>query len=171
MSGGVHNAKLGVPAPSGLGDCGRLTQSCYRAAVSETVRSLQGVASDQDMADAWGTSAATVGNARNRNNDLSAMPLLKLGERFGAASLDTVLALIGAKAVAREAIMIDAASIAAIPCDVAATVPTLIRLLADGDASDDDVRQLDREGAIDTFVRLAALLQGRRDSLRIRSVS
>lgn len=145
-----------------------LTQSSYRNAVAETVSGLQGDATDQDMADAWGVSAGTVGNARNRNADLTALPLLKLGQVFGTDALGTVLRLIGAKAVPIDAVHLD---VSAIPCDVAATLPTLIRLFADGDASDADIRQLDREGVIDCFAKITDMLEQRRDDLRLRSVA
>jgi hypothetical protein len=145
-----------------------LTQSAFRAAVSETIVKLQNGSTDQDMADLWGVSAGTVSNCRNKANDLSAVPLLKLARTFGPAALNTVLSMVGAKAVPIEHVHID---VAAIPCNVAATVPTLIRLLADGDASDADIRQLDREGVIDCFTTLADMLNQRRDELRLRIVA
>ena len=98
-----------MPFSNGLGSCIRLTQSSYRDAVSETIRDLQEGGTDQEMADVWGVSASTVGNVRNRANDLSAINLLKIGKAFGPGSLDTVLALIGARAVARDAVTVDVA--------------------------------------------------------------
>lgn len=153
---------------NGLGNSVRLTQSAYRAATSETVRALQNGGSDQDMADVWGVSSGTVANVRNKNNDLSGMPLLKLGEQFGPEALDTVLALIGARAVRRDAITLD---VSAIPCDVAKTVPLLIELLADGDCSVSDVRALDQAGAIDCLGRVADLLRNKRDAMRLGAVA
>lgn len=144
-----------------------LTQSAYREAVAETVSSLQGSATDQDMADTWGVSAGTIVNVRKRSHDLSAVPLLKIGKAFGVDRLGTILALIGAKAVPLDAVHIDVSSI---PCDVAGCLPTLIRLFADGDASDADIRQLDREGVIDCFSRITDMLEQRRDDLRLKAV-
>jgi hypothetical protein len=157
-----------MPPHNGLGDVVRLTQSSYRRAVSETVRGLQGDGSDRDMADAWGVGSATVGNARNQNHDLSALSLLKLGERFSPDALDTVLALIGAKAVARTAVTID---VAGLPCDVAKTLPLLIELFTDGECSTGDVRTLDKAGAIDCLGRVADMLRARRDAMRLESVA
>jgi hypothetical protein len=157
--------------PNGLGDRARLTQSGYRTAVSETIRGLQNGASDTDMADAWGVSSSTVENARNMKHDLSGVSLLKIGKEFGPDALNTVAALIDAKMVPLRSITLTPDDIAAIPCNVAAALPTMIRLLADGDCSDADVRQLDREGVVDCFVKLADMLQQRRDDLRLKVVA
>jgi hypothetical protein len=157
-----------LPCSNGLGNHARLTQSSYQQAVSETVRSLQGDDTDQDMAEAWGVSAGTVGNARNKIGKLSAMPLLLLGKEFGPEALGTVLALINAKAVHRDAVTIDVSSI---PCDVAKTLPLLIELFSDGECSTADVRTLDRAGAIDCLGRVADMLRGRRDAMRLESVA
>lgn len=150
----------------GLGDCARLTQSAFRQAVSETVRDLQDGGTDQDMADAWGVSKGTVENARNRNHDLTALPLLKLGERFGPEALDTVLATIGARAVRREAVTVD---VQRLPCDVATTLPLLIELFADGECSPSDMRKLEEAGAIDCLLRVAETLRNARDTMRLRA--
>ncbi len=145
----------------------RLTQSAYREAISETVRSLQNGDTDKEMAERWTVSAGTVLNARNKNNDLSGMPLLKLGERFGPDALSTVLALIGAKAVPDDAVTVD---VSAVPCDVAGTLPLLIELFRDGECCDGDIRKLDQSGAIDCFLRVADMLRQRRDGMRLRAV-
>lgn len=152
----------------GLGDCIRLTQSSYRHAVRETVVALQNGGTDQDMADAWGVSSGTVGNARNKNADLSGIPLLKLGEQFGPDGLNTILALIGLKAVDVAEVTID---VSAIPCDVAKTLPLLIELFADGDCSTGDVRALDQAGVIDCLGRVADMLRSRRDGARLEAVA
>lgn len=141
----------------------RLTQNSYRQAVSETVRDLQGSRTDHEMADEWTVSSGSVLNARNKNHDLGGLPLLKLGERFGPEALNTVLALIGARAVCEDAVTVD---VAAIPADIARTVPLLIVLLADGECSDGDVRQLHQAGAIDCFSRTADMLRQRLDAIR-----
>lgn len=156
-----------MPLSNGLGSRIRLTQSSFRDAVSETVRDLQHGSSDRDMADAWGVSASTVGNARNRDNDLSAMNLLRIGERFGPGALDTVLALIGARAVSREAVTVD---VARVPCDVAKTLPLLIDLLSDGECCVSDVRALEQAGAIDCLIRVADMLRDARDRMRLQAV-
>lgn len=156
-----------MPFSNGLGSCIRLTQSWYRDAVSETVRDLQEGGTDQEMADVWGVSASTVGNVRNRANDLSAINLLKIGKAFGPGSLDTVLALIGARAVARDAVTVD---VARVPCDVAKTLPMLIELLSDGDCCATDVRALDQAGAIDCLIKVADMLRDARDNLRLKAI-
>jgi hypothetical protein len=120
------------------------------------------------MADAWGVSAGTVGNSRNKNNDLAGISLLKLGEKFGEEALDTILALIGARAIKRERVDID---VSRIPCDVAKTLPLLIELFADGQCSAADVRQLEQAGAIDCLLSVADMLRDARDRLRLASVA
>ena len=145
-----------------------LTQSSLRQAVSETVRHIQGSGTDQDMADSWGVSAGTVVNARNRNHDLSSLPLLKLGERFKADGLNTVLALIGLQAAPVDNVIVDVSSV---PCEVAKCVPLLIQLLADGQCCNSDVRQLDDAGVIDSLGEIADMLRQRRDRLRLTVVA
>jgi len=63
-----------------LGASALLTQSLLETLVSDAIRRIQlgASASDQDLADAIGCSAATVGNARNRNGKLSAHTLFNL---------------------------------------------------------------------------------------------
>lgn len=146
----------------------RLTQSAFRQAVSETVRHLQGSDTDQDFADAWGVSEGTVANARNRNHDLSSLPLLKLGDAFGSEGLATILHLIGMKAVPIDALTLDVSDI---PCDVAKCVPLLIQLLGDGHASDMDIHQLDEAGVIESLGKTADMLRTTRDRLRLRIVA
>jgi hypothetical protein len=152
----------------GLGNCVRLTETTLLEAVRETVISLQNGGTDKDMAVAWGVSKGTVENARNRNHVLSATSLLKLGDQFRAEGLDTIMALIGLKAVERDAVTID---VAGIPCDVAKTLPLLIELLTDGDCSAADVRALDKAGAIDCLGRVADMLRERRNAVRLESVA
>ena len=149
---------------NGLRNRTRLTQTAYRNAVRETVIDVAGEASDRDMADQWGVSSGTVANARNRKGDLSAVPLLSLGERFGPAALDTVLSLIGARAVDREAVTVD---VSKVPCDVAKVLPLLIELFSDGECCDGDVRKLDQAGAIDCLTDVADMLRNRRDAMRV----
>ena len=148
----------------GLRNRPRLTQTAYRQAVRETVMDVSGDAVDSDFADQWGVSSGTVANARNKNHDLSAIALLKLGDRFGPASLDTVLSLIGARAVDREAVTVD---VSRVPCDVAKVLPLLIELFADGECCDADVTTLDKAGAIDCLGNLADMLRNRRDAKRV----
>lgn len=144
-----------------------LTQSAYRTAVGETIIALQNGHTDQDMADLWGVSAGTVKNSRNRDNDLSALPLLKLVRVFGPAAINTVLRMVGVKAVPLSSVHVD---VAAIPCNVAEAVPLLIRLFTDGDASDEDIRLLDREGVIERFSEISDMMVERRDALRLKVV-
>lgn len=83
-----------------LGDKPGLTQSSYRRAVAAMIRSVQARCqeSDRDTADKLGVSAATVGNARNENGDLSAMTLLRVGKEYGFDAIAPVMLLIEAKA-------------------------------------------------------------------------
>lgn len=157
-----------VRRSKGLGNSIRLTETTILEAVRETVISLQNGGTDKDMAVAWGVSKGTVENARNRKHVLSAIPLLQLGDQFGPEALDTILALIGARAVPLDAVTVD---VSAIPCDVAKTVPLLIELFADGDCSAADVRALDRAGAIDCLGRVADMLRERRTAVRLESVA
>ena len=148
---------------NGLRNRSRLTQSSYRTAISETVKAVQGDESDRDVADEWGVSSGTVCNARNKKGDLNAVSLLKLGERFGPQALDSVLSLIGARAVDREAVAID---VSAIPCDVARVLPLMIELFRDGECCADDVRKLDKAGAIDCLSSIADMLRNKRNAMR-----
>lgn len=152
----------------GLRNRTRLTQTSYRTAISESVKAVQGGDSDRDIADLWGVSAGTVANARNKTNDLNAVSMLRLGERFGPSALDTVLSLIGARAVDRDAVAID---VSAIPCDVARVLPLLIDLFRDGECCDADVRTLEKSGAIDCLCGIAEMLRNRRDDLRTDNVT
>jgi len=132
------------------------------------VAHFQGSDTDKDMAEAWGVSAGTVSNARNRKNNLSGLPLLLIGKQFKPDALSTILALIGAKAVPVTAVTVD---VAGIPCDVAKTLPLLIECFKDGDCSDADVRTLDQAGAIDCLRRVADMLGQHRDKMRLRAVA
>lgn len=71
MATSVHNR---------LGNSRLLTQTMYAQLASDAIRRVQlhHSATDQDLADAIGCSAATIGNARNRNAKLSADTLLNL---------------------------------------------------------------------------------------------
>lgn len=63
-----------------LGNSPLLTQSFYEGLASDAIRAVQmrHDATDQDLADTIGCSAATIGNARNRNGKLSAHTLFNL---------------------------------------------------------------------------------------------
>lgn len=140
-----------------------VTQTSYRQAIAETVRALQEGDTDSDMAEAWGVSSATVNNARNQKHDLSGLPLVKLGERFGADALSTILALIGVKPVAMDSVCID---VGAVPLKVAGIVPLLIKHLDDKECCDNDVLAFDDAGVIDQIAELGDYLRQRRDALR-----
>lgn len=150
---------------NGLGDIPSLTQTSLRTAACSTVSALRNGWSDQDMADEWGVSAGTVNNATNQNHDLSLMSFLRLGKRFRAAGVNTVLALIGLRATEADAVHID---VAGLPCELAGTLPLLIDLLRDGECSNGDVRQLEAAGAIESIVTIAEYLRQRRDAVRLR---
>ncbi|AOF97888.1 hypothetical protein [Sphingobium sp. RAC03] len=166
-----HGAGLRAGAPSVLGKLPRLTQSSYREAVSQTVSGLaapEGL-TDQDMAELIGNSAASVGNARNKKGDLSAVAMLSIGKAFGPESLNTILALIGAKAVPAGAVCCD--NVGHIPLRIAETLPLLITLLSDGECCDGDVRKLEAAGVIDEFIKAANVLERRRNDVRLRAVN
>jgi len=152
---------------NGLGNSPSLKQSSLRQAIATTVAAHRNGWSEAEMAEEWGVSAGTVGNAQNKNHDLGLMNWLKLGERFGPAGLNTVLALIGMKAVRDSECVIDCA---AVPVEIARCVPLLIELLADGDCSDADVRKLEKAGIIGTLSKTADMLRQRRDAVRLREV-
>lgn len=154
-----------------LGRLPRLTQSSYREAISQTVSALaapEGL-TDQDMAELIGASAATVGNARNRKGDLSPLPLLGIGKAFGPEALDTILALIGAKAVSVDSVC--CSNVAHIPVEIAQALPMLITLLGDNECCDNDIRKMDRAGVIDVMIKTANLLMRRRDEVRLRDAA
>lgn len=172
MSVRSHDAGLASRAPNVLGNSHRLTQSSYREAISQTmigVAAREGGLSDQDMADLLGTSAATVGNARNRKGDLSPVAMLSIGKAFGPASLSTVMALIGAKAVPVDAVCV--AEVGSIPVAIAKALPLLMTLLADGQCCDADVRELDKAGVIDLLHDISTMLDNRRNTVRLRAAA
>lgn len=171
-SGREHAAGLASRAPNVLGVLPRLTQNSYRQAVGETVTSLaacNGSLSDQDMADLLGTSAATVGNARNRKGDLNAVTLMSIGRAFGPHALNTVAALIGAKVVPANAMCVE--DVSRIPLKIAEALPMLIALLSDGECCDGDVRDLERAGVIDVMIQTANMLSNRREQMRLKAVN
>lgn len=114
-----------------------------------------------------GCEEKTVRRARDKETSLKASTTFNMLARDGTA-LDPILAWFGRRSTAVEDVTLDVASI---PCGVAETVPTLIRLFHDGDASDADIRQLDREGIIDRFVEIADLMVQRRDAVRLKVVA
>lgn len=63
-----------------LGNAAILTESLYRSFASDAVRRVQlhKELTDQDVADLTGACAATIGNARNKDNSLSGKTLLNL---------------------------------------------------------------------------------------------
>ena len=166
-----HGNSLRAGAPSVLGKAPRLTQNSYREAVSSTlidVARAEGNLTDQDMADMLGNSAASVGNARNKKGDLSAVAMLSIGKAFGPESLNTILSLIGAKAVSADAVCCD--NVGNIPLKIAEALPLLITLLSDGVCCDSDVRKLEAAGVIDEFIKAASVLERRRNEVRLRAI-
>lgn len=163
-----HGPALRAGAPSVLGKLPRLTQNSYREAVSQTISGLaapEGL-TDQDMAELIGNSAASVGNARNKKGDMSAVSMLSIGKAFGPEALSTILALIGAKAVPADAIC--CGNVSHIPVAIAHALPLLITLLGDNECCDGDVRTLDSAGAIDTIIKAASMLERRRNEVRLK---
>jgi len=112
-----------------------------------------------------GANEKTVRGARDERStlriDYAANLLLLDGLAF-----DGFLARVNRRSVCNRSVTLTPEQIAAIPCNIASTVPLLIKLLADGDLSDDDVRALDREGVIDCLARTADTLETRRSKLQ-----
>lgn len=165
-----HGAGLRVGAPNVVGKSARLTQNSYREAISRTISAAQASEdlTDQDTADLLGTSAATIGNARNKKGDLGAVAMLGIAKAFGPEALNTVLSLVGAKAVPLSAVCCD--NVGHIPLKIAGALPLLISLLSDGVCCDDDVRKLEQAGVIDEVIKAASVLERRRHEVRLRAV-
>jgi hypothetical protein len=153
-----------MSSANGLGDAPRLTQSLLLTAISSTVSAHRNGWSDQEMADEWDVSKSTVGNAQNKNHEITLLNWLKLGKRFGPSGLNEVLGLVGMKASPDSAVVVD---VAKVPFDVASVLPLLIRLLGDGDCKDSDVRELEAAGAIETLIQTADYLRQRRSVVRL----
>lgn len=154
-------------AHNGLGVSPSLKQSSLRQAVATTVAANRNGWSEAEMAEEWGVSAGTVGNAQNKNHDLGLLNWLKLGRRFGPAGVNTVLALIGMRAIRDDSATLD---VSKLPVELAQCLPLLIELLADGECCDADVRRLEQAGVISTLARVADVLRQRRDTVRLREV-
>lgn len=152
---------------NGLSDVRRLKQSSLRTAVASSVTATRNGWSDAEMAEEWGVSPGTVNNAQNKAHDLGLMNWLKLGERFGPAGLNTVMGLVGMKAVRDDQCVVD---VTGIPVEIAQCLPLLIELLADGECCDGDVHKLEKAGVISTLARVADMLRQRRDIVRLREV-
>jgi hypothetical protein len=157
--------EIAVSVDNGLGDLPQLKQSAVLQAVSSTVSACRNGWSDQEMADEWDVSAGTVNNATNKKHEVSLSNWLKLGRRFGPEGLNTALALVRMKAVHLTAVVVD---VAKVPFEVASTLPLLIQLLGDGECCDDDVRKLEKAGAIEAILKTAAYLRQRRDEVRLK---
>lgn len=150
---------------NGLGDLPRLTQTSVRSAVASSVADTRNGWSDQEMADEWGVSASTVNNAQNKKHDLALMNWLMLGSRFGPESLNAVLAIVGMKAVRLGAVIID---VATVPLKIAQALPLLIKLLADGECCDRDMRELEEAGAVEAILNTADYLRQRRNEVQTK---
>ena len=76
-------------------------QAAYRSAVARIITTVQrdNDLTDIDLAEALDISVGTVSNARNRRADLSGVYLKRIGQLYGAASLNPYFALFGAKGV------------------------------------------------------------------------
>lgn len=113
-----------------------------------------------------GCEEKTVRRARDKETSLRPNTTFNLLARDTTA-LDPILAHFGLRTTSVDAPELD---IASIPCDIAAALPTLIRVFHDGVACDNDIRQLDREGIIDKFAEITDMLVQRRDAIRLRVV-
>lgn len=150
---------------NGLGNLPRLTQTSVRAADASSVAALRNGWSDQEMADRWGVSASTVNNVQNKKHDLSHMNWLMLGERFGPEALNAALSLVGMKATWLDHATLD---VARVPLEIAKALPLLMQLLADGECSDSDMRELERAGVVETILNTANYLRQRRNEVRTK---
>ena len=113
-----------------------------------------------------GCEEKTVRRARDKETSLRSNTTFNLLARDTSA-LDPILAHFGGRFASTREVSID---VAAVPCNVAEAVPTLIRLFADGDASEADIRQLDREGIIDRFIEITDMMTRRREEIQLRVV-
>lgn len=111
-----------------------------------------------------GCEEKTVRRARDKETSLKASTTFNMLARDTTA-LDPILAHFGGRFAATAEVTVD---VAAVPCNVAEAVPTLIRLFADGDASEADIRQLDREGIIDRFIEITDMMVRRREDIQLR---
>jgi hypothetical protein len=77
-------------------------QKDYRTAIASIIRSVQleHHQTDIEMAEVIGCSARTIANARNEENDLSPLSIARIGQRYGPATIDPYMALLGGRAVA-----------------------------------------------------------------------
>lgn len=151
---------------NGLRNVAHLTQSALQRALAGTVSDIQNGDTDQDMADAWGVSAGTVANVRNHNHTLSLMGFLHLGERFGPKGLDRVLALIGLQASNRDAVVVTADDLKAIPQVIVDCLPTILRHLGDGTYCRNDHQAFEEAGIVDSFLEVADKMRAMRDAAR-----
>jgi hypothetical protein len=71
----------------------------YRAAVSEILSNIQGKRTDQELADLLGCSRGTISNGRYGLADMSPVTLARIGEKFGVASINPYLRLMGGRGV------------------------------------------------------------------------
>ncbi len=165
-----HGAGLRAGAPKGLGNVARLTENSLRTAISTTFTGIRAAEALQpkEMAEVMGVSTQTVRNAEDGAHNLNSFNMLLLGKAFGPEALNTILALVGAKAVPAGALCCD--NVGHIPLKIAEALPLLISLLSDGVCCDEDVRKLEVAGVIDDFIKAANVLERRRNEARLRAV-
>lgn len=77
------------------------TRNDLRAAIAKIVRAVQtdNDLSDFEMSEAIGVSESTVRNARNKNCDLNALTIARIGAKYGEHYTDPYHALYGARSV------------------------------------------------------------------------
>tara|TARA_B100000678_G_C17921319_1_gene387463 strand:- start:115 stop:558 length:444 start_codon:yes stop_codon:yes gene_type:complete len=144
-----------------------ITEEDAREDLRSTLLALCSEHGPTKVGKAIGADEKTVRNARDEKSTLRLDSAVNLLLMDGTA-LDPLLARFGRRSAAINSVTLD---IAEIPCSVAEAVPLLIKLFHDGDASDDDIRTLDREGVIQRFVDLADMLVSRRETVRLKAVS
>jgi len=143
-----------------------MTDDDVRALLSPVLISMCAKDGPSRVAINIGCEEKTVRRARDRETSLKASTTFNLLAPNGKA-LDPILAHFGRRSVAIDDVLID---VAAIPCDIAATLPLLIELLRDGDCSDSDTHKLDAAGVIDCLARVGDMLRNKRERLKLKVV-
>lgn len=146
--------------------CRLLTDSDVRELLSPELIKMCADDGPSRVAIDIGCEEKTVRRARDKETSLKSSTTFNLLTRDTSA-LDPILAHFGGRFASTREVSID---VAAVPCNVAEAVPTLIRLFADGDACDADIRQLDREGIIDRFIEITDMMTRRREEIQLRVV-
>lgn len=156
---------MSVPTPNVLGSSVALHQTNYRNAVAGIINGLKAEfgESDLDMAERLGVSKATINNASNKNADLNAVTLLRIGREYGLHRLGPVMGLIGGKVAAVDAVCTSDLNL---PVGAARGQLFLATALADNAICDAEI--LDGAECIEAAYKTFAQLKWRLDGLRLK---